>query len=95
MAIQKSINIQHLGLSLADAYHKIDDIFIANKQVRFVVKSYVSKEARDNMASTINITNLTIQYDELLKYEGDDLIAKLYAFTKSIHPEFNSDTTDV
>lgn len=95
MAIQKPTTLEHFGLVLENAYHKIDDISLSNKHVRFSVKTYASKEARDALASPINTVINAITFDDLQAYEGDDIIAKLYTFTKTVNPEFATDTTDV
>jgi hypothetical protein len=95
MAIQKTITVQHFGLVLENAYHRIDDIYISNKQVNFSIKTFVSKEARDNNAGEVAINKSGLSLETLQTFDGDDIIAKLYNFIKSIHPDFKEDTVDV
>lgn len=95
MAIQKTITIQHFGLVLENAYHKIDDIFISNKQVNFAVMTYASKEAKDNAAGSVSTFKSGISLEQLETYDGDNIIAKLYNFIKAVHPEYKEGTTDV
>jgi hypothetical protein len=95
MALQKSITLQNYGLELPESYNKIDSIRIENKNVSFVIQTYASKEARDTNAAPLRFESFNVDFDELNRIAGDDLIAKLYNYVKLTNPEYSTDTLDV
>ena len=95
MAIQKSTLVSQYGINLPESYIKIDDVRISDKEVTYFIKTFADKAARDTNAQPLTVMSFACDYTYVNTLEGDDLIAKLYAFTKEVHPEFKTDTLDV
>lgn len=95
MALQKSINLENYGIELPNSYHKIDSIRIENGKIDFLIKIYASKEARDSGAEPLKFTPMSVDYTEANTFAGDDLIAKLYTYVKTVNSDYSADTVDV
>lgn len=95
MAIQKSTLVTQYGINLPESYVKIDNVLINNKEVTYCIKTFADKAARDMNAQPLSVITFGCDLNHVNTLQGDDLIAKLYTFTKEVHPEFKSDTTDV
>lgn len=95
MAIQKTLDSSKFGLELTDAYHKVDDISINNKNVQFSINAYANKVASDASLSALNTVGMNVPLSVIEQHEGDTFIAKIYAFVKNVHPDYAEDTTDV
>lgn len=95
MALEKSINLENYGIELPNSYHKIDSIRIDNGHVQFAIKVFASKSARDSAAQPLELNHGSVDYQELNRLEGVDLIAKLYTYVKLTNSYYTTDTLDV
>lgn len=96
MALEKTFNLENYGLELLNSYHKIDSIHIEDGRVNFVIKIFASKIAREQGANPLQFKPDSVDYSRLYQHHtGDDLIAKLYDYVKTVNPEYQTATLDV
>jgi hypothetical protein len=96
MALEKTINLGNYGLELPNSYHKIDSIRIEDGRIDFIIKVFASKTARDQGANPLDYRGQSVEYNQLYRnHAGDDLIAKLYDYVKTVNPEYQTATLDV
>lgn len=89
MAIQKNFSSINLNMDFENAYYKIDNININNKIISYQIEIYPSIDVRNNGNRPIDFLHKgDIHISELDKYEGDNIIAKLYNISKIAIPEF-------
>jgi uncharacterized protein YbaA (DUF1428 family) len=96
MAIQKETIIDRFGITLPETYCKIDSVHINRDQtVTFSINVYSDAAARDANAQPLHEDHEVVKLSDLNVYEGNDILAKLYAFAKDKMPAYKSGTTDV
>jgi len=96
MALQKTLTIDHVGLTLDAAYLKVDAIHIESKMVFFSVLAYASAAARHENRQPLNSYPFSlIPVGEVEALEGADFIAKLYEFVKAYGDGLADDAVDV
>lgn len=86
MAIKVQHHVRSYQIELPESYHKIDDIRIRNNIVEYTILMFASQDARVNLAQPIDVMSNGISLDSLNDYEGDNIVAKLYNYTKSDFP---------
>lgn len=96
MAIKKAITLNEYGITLDDAYHKIDFVRIENGFIEYDVNVYANElNRRARPMTPVARKTLNVKYSDLLTIDGEELFAKLYTHTKKFYPEYSTESTDV
>lgn len=87
-----AIKVEHTARSyqvlLPESYHKIDNIRIRNNVVEYDILIFATQNARVNLAQPIDTLSNGIALDQLDNYTGDNIVAKLYDYTKTVFPPY-------
>lgn len=86
MAIKIQHNSRLFQVELPESYHKIDNIRIRNNVVEYDILIFATQEARSNSAQHIDSFTNGVSLPVLETYTGDNIVAKLYEYSKEVYP---------
>lgn len=91
MAIEKKHKVIQYGIDINESYHRVNNIMINNQLVDYVIEIYISKEARYLNSTPVDAVYMNgIPFHVIMTAEGDDIIAKVYNFSKKAIPEYRN-----